>query len=366
MLMSKSKKLFSTESNALSKRSFLQSIAGIGLGTFAIFGSSKVATADGSDSLGQYASEADKESKKVFVEAVRNSKQYGVVKNLIVDGDFIPQFDDTVAYRLEKESEIANEAGLVARIPTKNKKGDPAEVEIFAFAPNNDVGQLELKVRASYGERPIGMLYTDNEILKEQTKGYVELFPSSSGDSTGVQPFVFGFGWDDLRGAIDTVISEGQEIIDGAADTFNNTADYLENEASGWADKAYEYSDPLLEGITPTPGRDPPQELVDQMNQYGANHVETVDVQRSCIYVGLTLTVGAGITVTMTGVGAGAGTLAVVGGGVVATIAGCEILDMINTFGRDLEDCQYRYVYIFEQKDWKGDTENWYLAFPCE
>jgi hypothetical protein len=359
------------------KRSFLHSLAGVSLGSFALAGSS---LAD--DDLGQ-------DEKNEFVEKVRNSEQYGTVKDAVVDGGFLPQFQDTTVRHVEDSEAESSDSGTVAVIPTNNTQDDPAEVTLVAFEPDDDPEELELKVKTSYDGRPLGTLYTDSEVVQTPPR-VTNTFPTTGSNyptgpglfsthSTEVQPmdcWVEEFcpkppdvtlpGFDDLRDAIDTIVEEGNSIIDGTAERFHDTAEYLRNEGADWAEEAYEYKEPIVEGVTPTPSRDPPEELVERMNDHNAEHVETIDLDRSCYLIGLSLSIRASVGVTLTGVGAGAGSLLVLGGGAVATIAACELKDLTRTFGSDLEDCKHRYVYVFEQKDRYGDTENWFLVFPCE
>lgn len=343
-----------------SKRQFLRSISTVGLGSITMAG---MGAATSQSERSPHIEKASDETRNQFIRVVRNSQQYAAVERLITEGDFRPQFHKATVYEVGQRAEGADTAGLLATIATENLQNDPAEVELYAFSPQRDPDKLELKVKASYGDRPVGILYTDNEIVKE-APGYVENFQASAStmpDMSEVRPYL-GIG--DIRDAIDGVVDKGTDILEEGADKFTNTLDYLQEEGSDWVDEAYEYKEPLIDTLSPTRSREPPEEIQEEMERQGAEYRTTIDLGRSCYYVGLTLTVGAGITVTMTGVGAGAGTLAVVGAGALTTLAGCEAIDLYNTFIRDT--CNVRYLYVYEETDVWGNTENWYIWFPCE
>lgn len=347
------------------KRDVLRSIASFGLGSVALTG---LAVADDTeDSQEDHVHEVTQETEENFIDDISNSDQYNSVEEMITDGDFIPQFEEGVVYEVDEKHERFKEGGLVAHIPTDNKQDDSLSVEIAGYSPSSDASNLELWVKASNEDRPLGTLYTSNETLQEENKGYVARFPESSDyPSDTIQPQISIPGWSDIREAAQSVVDSGKEILSNTADTFNDTADYLTDEASDWAEEAYEQAEPIIENVDldPTPEKEPPEDLVDEMEEIDAEHDFTVDLQRACAYGG-TLTIGAGIGITLTGVGAGAGTLAVVGGGVVATVASCTVTELVNAF-KDDTSCSFRYAYVFEETDVYGDTENWYVVVPCE
>lgn len=346
------------------KRDVLRSVASFGLGSVAVTG---LATADKQESQEDLIHEASKGRRNSFINIISNSDQYNAVEEMITSGDFTPLFEEGVVYEVEEKHQRFDDNGLFAYIPTDNEQDDSLSVEITAYSANGNASELELWVKASERDRPLGVFYTSNETLVEEENGYVARFPGSSNYSSGpVQTNIDIPGWSDIRDAAESVIDSGQEILSGAADTFTNTANYLSDEASHWAEEAYEQAEPVIDNIdlNPVPNEEPPEDLVDEMNEIGAEHHYTVDLQRTCAY-GAGLTIGAGIGITLTGAGAGAGTLAVVGGGVVATVAACTVTELVNTFKSDTS-CSFRYAYVFEETNVWGDTENWYIAVPCE
>ncbi|WP_154658615.1 hypothetical protein [Halopiger djelfimassiliensis] len=347
------------------KRDVLRSIASFGLGSVAVTG---IAAADDKEnSQENHIHEVSNERKEHFINEITKSKQYGSVEKMIVEGDFIPQFEEGVVYEVDEKHERFDDSGLVAHIPTDNKQDDSLSVDISGYSVSGDASELELWVRASNEDRPLGTLYTSDEILREEEKGYIARFPGSSDyPSDSPQPQINIPGWSDIREAAESVIDSGKEIISNTADTFTETADYLTDEASDWAEEAYEQSEPIIENVDldPTPERKPPEDLKDEMNNIDAEYSFTVDLQRACAYGGA-LTIGGGIGITLTGVGAGAGTLAIVGGGVVATVASCTVTELVNAFKEDTS-CTFRYAYVFEETNTRGDTEYWYIAVPCE
>jgi hypothetical protein len=348
------------------KREILRAIGGLGLGTAVATTGSTAVAAEETD--GKLVEEIDEKTEQQFLRQLRDSDEYNAVKGMITEGEFVPQFGKGDVYELVTEHERVDREGFVARVPTNNILNDGISVTIGAYAPSIDANSPEIRVTATKDGRELGTLYVDSETLKSEEEGYRDFFPATKpgagGDlsTQGILP-----GWDDIREAAESVINSGQEIINGAADTFTETADYLQNELGDAVDEAYEQTEPLLDSVdlSPTPDKEPPAEVVDEMDKVGAEHVETIDLSRSCYYVGITLSIGAGVGVTMTGIGAGAGTLAIVGGGVLVTIAGCELLDLINTFKAD-SSCVFRYAYVFEEKDIYGNTENWYITAACE
>ncbi|WP_434522718.1 hypothetical protein [Halorubrum sp. AS12] len=285
---------------------------------------------------------------------------------MITDGDFSPQFGEAEVFELVTTHDSVDRDGFVARVPTENKADDDISVRIGAYAPSVDTGGLEVRVTASKNGRDLAALYVDAETIESEPNGYRSYAPSEK-DGGELSPQGILPGWDDIRDAAQSVIDSGQEIIDGAAETFTETADFLEDELNDTVDEAYEQTEPLFDAVefTPTPDKEPPQDLVDSANELGATYVETIDLDRACYTIGLTLTLGNAVSVTMTGVGAGGGTLVALGGGIAATIGGCTLLDFINTFKAD-SSCSFRYAYVFEEKDITGDTENWLIAMPCE
>lgn len=351
--------------NGKTKRDVLRSIAGFGLGSIAVTG---VAAANNEkQSQEDSIHTAPEKTENKFIKKVKNSEQYNAVESMVTDGDFIPQFSQGEVYEIEKGHERFDTGGLLAFIPTLNTLDDSLSVDISGYSPSGNSSELEIWVKVSNENRPLGVLYTSNKTLQEESKGYVERFPASSDyPSDGLQPQINIPGWDDIREAAKSVIDSGKEILSDTADTFTETADYLTDEASDWAEEAYEQTEPLVENVDldPTPEKEPPQDLVDKMNDIGADHEFTVDLQRSCAYAG-SLTISGSISITLTGVGAGAGTLAVLGAGGLATIASCGVTEVINTFKSDTS-CSFRFAYVFEETDGFGDTENWYIVVPCE
>jgi len=354
------------------KREILKTIGALGIGTAATVTGSTAAAAEDTD--GESVKKTDEQAEEQFLQGLRNSKEYGAVEAMITDGDFIPQFGKGDVYELVTAHERVNREGFVARVPTENTLDDGITVTIGAYASSIGAEELEIRVTATKDGRELATLYADAETIKSEQSGYRNFTPANNPSSvisattthSGVTQQAIP-GWSDIRDAAESVIDEGQEILNGTADTFTQTADYLGDELDGAVDEAYEQAEPLFDSVelTPIPDKEPPANLVDKANELGAEHVETIDLQRECYAVGVTLTVSGAVGISMTGVGAGTGTLAILGGGALATIAGCEVLDLINTFKSDAS-CTFRYAYIFEETDIYGDTENWLITVACE
>jgi len=340
----------------MTKRDVLRVAAGLGVGTLGIAATSdNVVAGDPEDSV-EKASDNDKEH---VIETIKKSDQYDAVEDMVIDGDFKPQFEDSSVYELDKE-------GYIGIIPTENQQNDSLNVEIESHIPKDDNdGGIKIQVKVNDEDRLLGMLYANESTVEDEEDGYKEKFPESP-ESDELSPHSLP-GWSDIREAADSVVDSGQEVISGTADTFTDTADYLQDELSDGVDEAYEQSEALFDSVEldPTPDEDPPEDLVDEMDEIGAEHVETIDMNRACFYVGLTITLGAAKKITLTGIGAGAGTLVVVAAGSAITLGACQIFDLVETFGADI-DCSFDYAYVFEEKGAFGNTENWYIAVPCE
>ncbi|MBZ6494934.1 hypothetical protein [Natrinema longum] len=348
----------------ISKRKFLRSTATAGLGFAGLAHTGLVAADEPHTSI------SDREQSDV-IEVVKKSEQYDALDNPVVDGGFQPQFNQAEVSKFEPSEDDRESSGLVVIIPTKNAQNDDASVELTAFVPDDNPDELKLQAEAKVDDVVVGFLYTDSDLI-ETSEGFTSSHTAlGHHDSDLVTPSsIFDPlpDFDDVRDLIDDAIEEGRELKEHGEDKFSDLSDWAYNEADDKVDTVRELSDDAydfgVDVFSPVNGREPPEELEEAMNNQGQEHIATVDLTKSCVYVSLGSLSGVGALI-LSGVGVAASPIAVAFAGVVT--AGCTIYGAINHFVKDAVDCSVRYAYIFANTDLDDPEEVTATAFPwCE
>lgn len=302
-----------------SKRKFLQSAASVGLGS--------VAFAQGS---------LARDTTHDFVRTVKSSQQYQKISEVLTNAGFQPQFDQAVVFQLDQSETTTGVSGRGMIVPTRNHGTRNASVELKAFQSSNTDG---LKVSAVVKKHGLyaGHVYTDSRVVKTKA-GY-----TTSHSPSGQGPMPFGDWIPD--NPIDKIIDKGTDIVNGATDAWEETAEFVKNNdkiesAYSLGEDAYDISADLF---SPVENDRPPEGLNQWMEKRNFYWVKTLDMTKTCWYIDIAASLTAsGFTVTTFGVGAVTFTVP------AAITAACGVITAVDVFLSDTDRmCNPTNLYIF-------------------
>lgn len=339
----------------VTKRNFVRSVAGSGI-SLASIAQTGLATQD---------------SYTKFVKFVKESKQYEKISQPVITAGFQPQFNKATVFDLTPNETVTGISGTGLELPTQSSGVYNADVTLTALH-SPEAGRFEIQARVEQDGVFLGSLYTNKNIV-ESIPGYHTTHETNGFGRRGPIFSQQGFGGglipdnpipddpipDDPIGSI---IDAGEEIVDGAEDVWNETAEFVSNndKIQKAVDVSGSAADITYDIFSPVDTDKPPQGLLNSANNEGYYHLMTIDLTKTCWYISAGALAGAtGLTVGSAGAGA-------VSYSIPATIGTvCLVVSAFDSFAEDAGICSPTELYVFMPDVKRTNGHPW--AFPgCE